>query len=201
MQLSLEQKIKLINDKKQLIVALLFTVIVLLLFILPAYSSIPEIDYAKQPPPTEQQLKDLAIEKGLIPSDADKAYFKDELSRKNTVTTWLLLKREDKIKVVDNLKKMFKDKDNVTIKLPSAYYVDEINGVMYNSIKNGDIDETNKRGIGIMFKTIAMMDGDYDNGKNRIEELRKHVGEELFQIIKEKYPDKYEHLINLDKKK
>jgi len=45
------------------------------------------------------------------------------------------------------------------------------------------------------------MDGDYDNGKNRIEELRKHVGEELFQIIKEKYPDKYEHLINLDKKK
>ncbi len=187
--------------KKQLIVVLFFTVIVSLLYIPSVYSSIPEILFSKQPPPTEQQLKDLAIEEGLIPLDTDKAHFKDKLSQKNTVTTWLLLKREDKIEVVGTLKKMFKDKDNVNIKLPSAYYVDEINGVMYNSIKRGDIDASNKRGAGVMFKTIAMMDGDYDSGNNRVEELRKHLGEEMFSYYKEEYPEKYEYLLRLDKQR
>ncbi len=165
----------------------------------PAYSSIPEIDYATQSPPTEQQLKDLAIEKGIVPYSAGDVYLRDQTKQKNTVIAWILLEREQKIEIIDNLKKMFKDKSKVTIKLSSSYYVDEMNGVMFNSIKSGDIDETNKRGIGIMFRTIAMMDGDFDYGQKRVEELKEYMGDEIFSYYKKQYPEKYERLIKLDK--
>ena len=187
-------------NRKQLAAVLSFTILLPFLSILPAHSAIPEIDYVKQPAPTEKQLSDLAVEKGIIPPAADRAYLDNQINQNNTITTWILASRESKIKLIDQLKKIFKDKENVTIKLPDSYYVDEVNGVLYNSIKNGDIDESKKRGLGVTFVTIAMMDGDYDSGKNsRVEELRKHMGEEMFNRYKKEYPEKYEYLFKLDK--
>lgn len=187
-------------NRKHLIVVLFFAIIFQFLSILPAYSSISEIDYAKQPAPTEIELSDLAVEKGIIPHDADRAYLDEQIKQNNTVTSWLLANRESKIKLIAQLKNIFKDKENVTIKLPDSYYVDEVNGVLYNSIKKGDIDENRKKGLGNIFVLIAMMDGDYDSGKNnRVEELRKLMGEEIFDRYKKDYPEKYEYLLKLDK--
>ena len=185
-------------NKKQLIVAFLFTVFASLLFILPAYSSIAtELDYLKQPPVTDEQLKELAIEEGIIPLDADKAHVESELSQKNTVAIWCLMEAEDKIELIDTLKNIWKEKESIIIRLSSAYYANELNGIIYGSIQQGDISTANKRGLGVMFKTVAIMDGDYQdkNNTDKVKLLRNYIGEEMFEEYKKVCPDKYNKLL------
>ena len=149
---------------------------------------------------TDEELRKLAIEKGIIPEDADYAYFKEQLAQQNSVTTWILVERKSKIQTVNQLKKMFLEENGVKIKKPSGYYVDEMNGVIYNSTKGDEYFSTAKKGVGVIFKTIAIQEGDYDpsDDRSKVEILRDFFGER-FEWYKETFPEKYEYLIKLDK--
>lgn len=150
---------------------------------------------------TDEGLRELAIEKGVIPKDADHAYFKEQLAQQNSVTTWILIERKSKIQTVNQLKKMFLEKNGVKIKKPSGYYVDEINGVIYNSTKGDEYFSTAKKGVGIIFKTIAIQEGDCDpsDGRSKVEILRDFFGER-FEWYKKTFPEKYEYLIKLKRR-
>lgn len=99
--------------------------------------------------------------------------------------------------MVDYLKESFMIKSGVVIKNPSEYYVDEINGVIYNSIEN-DGKSTARNGVGIIFRTIALMEGDYGNGGSKIEALREYLGTERFEEYKRMYLEKYQYLVEMD---
>ncbi len=161
-----------------------------------AYASIPELEYiaSKGQHITDDDVRRIAIEKNIIPENTDKKYQDEETKKKHTITLWIVTNRKDKVSIVDRLKELFK-RDGVTIRLASEYYVNEINGVIYNSILKGDITSVNTRGMGTIFKTIAIMEGDYDNGKNKVELAREHMGQEIFQMYKVKYPEKYKKLL------
>ena len=83
-------------------------------------------------------------------------------------------------------------KDGVIIRLPSEYYVTEITGDIYNSIVNGDIVVME---LGNIFKTIAVMEGDYDNGKDKVAVAKEYMGEDGFRMYQRMYPEKYEKLM------
>ena len=149
---------------------------------------------------TDEQLKDLAIRKGIIPKNITQDYINKNFRQKNTVVLWFIMNRGDKIALIDTLKEMFKEK-GVTIKNPSAYYVDNINNVLYKSLMNEDFFVHTKKGIGTIFKTIAIMEGDYDDGSGRskVEILKEFLGEETFEWYKKNFPKKYKYLEELGK--
>ncbi len=152
----------------------------------------------KQVPITDEELRQIAIENRIIPEHIDDDYLKDELHQKNTITMWIVLKAEQKVTLIDKLKDEFY-RNGIIIRLPSNYYVNEINGVIYNGILKGDIDADVREGLGSIFKTIAVMDGDYDDGSDRIELLKQLIGDELFEKYKQMYPDKYRYLLRINK--
>ena len=102
----------------------------------------------------DNKLRQLAIEKGIIPEDADRSYLQKEMDEKNTVTMWILMSRENKITMIDGLKKKYKEED-IIINNPSADYVEAINIVLYDSILEGYTDANKKKGIKTIFETIA----------------------------------------------
>ncbi len=142
---------------------------------------------------TDQQLKEVAVSKGVIPKDADDKYRKSLREQRQTIPLWILMIHEDKIKVLDAMKEMWKQK-GVIIRYPSEYYVSEINSALYKSLENGDIDAAVRKGLGKIFKAFALMEGDYDDGSNKVDALRSYIGEEMFEYYKKRYPGKYERL-------
>ena len=145
---------------------------------------------------TDDQLRQLAISKGIIPED-EKVDFYKEIEEGNTIVMWILMPEEEKLAVVEGLKAKFKQED-IAITNPSSYYVSEINGIIYKSIVTGDISSTNKKGLGVIFKTVALMDGDFQDGKNKLRSLQDYIGEEKFEEFRRLYPDKYQRLLEMD---
>jgi len=168
----------------------------LFLIITSAYASIPELEYSasKDQRITDDDVRRVAVEKSIIPKDADEKFLDEEIKNKHSITAWIVTNHKDKVSTIEHLRELFR-KDGVTIKLASKYYVNEINGVIYNSIIGDDITPVNKKGVLNIFKTIAIMEGDYDNGKNKVELAKEHMGQDIFKIYKVKYPEKYKKLL------
>jgi tetratricopeptide (TPR) repeat protein len=143
---------------------------------------------------TDKQLQTLAIQKDIIPQEPDEDYIQKAIQQKETIILWLIMDREDKITMIDGLKERYRQ-NGITVRYPSSYYVDEINGVIYKSIIKGDKDTVLRKGIGTCFKTIAIMDGDYNDGRDKIEIFIDYLGEEMLEIYKQMYPDKYKRLL------
>lgn len=158
-----------------------------------AYASIPELQYANKQGQyvTDEMLEKIAVEKGIIPKDADEAFFNAEIEKKNTVAIWIMIDRKTKLSLIDNLRELNK-KDGIIIRLSSEYYVREITGDIYNSVVNGDVVVME---LGNVFKTIAVMEGDYDNEKDKVVFAKEYMGEDGFQMYKRMYPEKYGRLI------
>jgi hypothetical protein len=147
--------------------------------------------------PTDEEVRDFAIEKGILPEDLDSIDTKKEMEAGNSMVIWLMTDREKKIVIIDAVKQMFQKKEDVIISKSASYYVDEMNGVLYNSIENGDIANFKGRGVGNIFKTIAIMDGDFDNGQDRVELFKEWLGEDILELYREEFPDRYEKLLKI----
>ena len=165
-------------------------------FAIFGFTSIGDSEYI-----SDEQLKELAIRKGVISENITQDYINENFQQQNTVALWLIIDRNTKSSLIDTLKKMFREKDGVIIKNPSGYYVDEINNVLYKSIMSEDNFVITKKGLGVIFKTIAVMEGDYDDGSGRskVEILKDFLGEERFHWYKRNYPNKLKYLEELDK--
>jgi len=146
---------------------------------------------------TDEQLLTLAIDKNIVPKNRDKAYFEQEIEKENSVTAWIVLSREKKIATIDTLKEMFLEKEGATISNPSEYYVDVVNTVLYKRIVEGGLDSL--QGLKSLFLTTALMEGDYDNGKDKVELLKEHLGEKVFEDYKKDFPEKYQYLVEMEK--
>ncbi|MFH1363321.1 MAG: hypothetical protein ABIH45_03820 [Candidatus Omnitrophota bacterium] len=151
---------------------------------------------------TDQQLFDLAVELGVVSKDNIAEQFRQATSNNQTIIAWILMPREAKATLIVGLKEDFKEKEGVSIKNLSEYYIDQINGVIYKSMKGDKYFSYTKKGLGVIFKTIAIQEGDYDtgDGKSKVEILKSHLGEK-FEWYKETFPDKYQYLVEMDKER
>jgi hypothetical protein len=152
---------------------------------------------------TDQELISRATDKGLLPESNSDFDIQKHLREKNTLIIWLVSPRQYKIDLVDQLKEMNFNKEGVTISNPSAYYVDQINNIIYLSLKKDQIEGYNKKGIGEIFKTIAIQEGDFDtnDGRNAMEIMRDYWGEEEFEWYKKTFPKKFKALKEIDSRK
>jgi len=111
-----------------------------------------------------------------------------------SLEAWMSKDPEFKLGLVQQWIAVAKD-DGVTIRLPAAYYVVEIDSLISNSIANDDVEGL-KESLGVSLKTIAIMDCDWDDGTNRLQAAAAYLGEENLVAIREIYPDKYALLEN-----
>ena len=144
---------------------------------------------------SDKELLDIAIKNKVGPEPRRESYVKQQFKEKNTVNAWIAMTREDKLKIINKLKEAY-SKNGVVMRLSDSYYVDEINGVLYNSLESGETVFRSGKGMGHIFKAIAVMDGDYDNGKNKVELAKEALGPDMFEFYKATYPKKYEKLLN-----
>lgn len=149
---------------------------------------------------TDNDLKRVAVEYGVIPENPTEEYTQEQIKEENSVIIWILMTEEKKIPLIDALKEKFKA-DGIAIRNPSLYYAHEINGVIWNSIQGDKFFSARKKGAGLIFRTIAIMEGDFDDGSGRtaMELFKDWFGEEEVEWFKQTYPEKYQYLIELDR--
>ena len=82
----------------------------------------------------------------------------------------------------------------VIIRFSPEYYVKELDSTIANSIRNHD-EKGLTYSVGIMLHTIAAMDGDWDNGENKLEHAKKLLGPAVFEEFKNTFPQKYAKLL------
>lgn len=84
-------------------------------------------------------------------------------------------------------------KPQVTLRLPADYYVAELDKLAENDVSNGNPQALDSS-WGFSWKTIAVMDCDWDNGQDRLQYAQKLMGPDIFAFFKKHYPDKYRRL-------
>jgi hypothetical protein len=157
-------------NKKQLLLP------VLMLFLMSSYA------YAKI---TDIDLNKLSVEKDIKKYEnkeyqTPKEYIQAQKEGKcSSVWVWMHIDRESKIKLIDGLKQMFKEKDNVIINQSSEYYVDELDELIAKD------SESKNYKLKILLTTIAVMDYDFqEDGVDKDETARKWLGSASIEIIK-----------------
>lgn len=101
---------------------------------------------------------------------------------------WLSLTPVQKVALIGVVIKLAKE-DKVTIKLPPDYYVGELDKLIQRYV-DAENEKALDAPLGITFHTIAAMEGDWENGEDRLEHAGKFMGEELFKAFKKMYPGK-----------
>mgnify|MGYP001000682139 CR=1 FL=1 len=110
---------------------------------------------------SDERLFQLALKRGLA------------VEKKDGSGNWLSMPVEGKLEVVKMIRAEFKAK-GVLINNPPLYYVDQVNNVLYQSISENKLSVISDDTIRTIFQTIAVMEGDYDDGsgKSKIVQLR-----------------------------
>ena len=177
-------------NKKQVRFLILPISILLLIYPTNTYPSFYQKDYFT----TDERLRELAVQKNIVPEHIDEAYLWNAIENNNTVLVWIALRREDKVKLLDKFKAQLKQ-DGIIISNSSVHYVDQINKVIINNISAGLTHQEGKPGIRRAFQALAALEGDYDDGRDRIEILREFLGEEFSRQYKARHPKKYDYLL------
>ena len=109
------------------------------------------------------------------------------------VRNWMGLDSSAKL----NIMRVFIERaaeDKVILRLPAEYYVKELDLLIENAFRKNDLEGLNNP-LGVVIHTIAAMEGDWDNGENKLEHAKKWMGQEYFETFKQLYPDKYRKLL------
>lgn len=150
---------------------------------------------------SSETLQQIAREKGIIPKTLDDIYLKTQIDEKSSIILWIVMKADDKLQLIDRYKHDFEG-IGVIIRHPSSHYVEQINNVIYQSILNGTYAFEGEEDFGTLFKSISIMEGDYDDGSGRskiviMEEYLKEEGVEWYRDIN---PKNYKYLIEGEEK-
>lgn len=110
--------------------------------------------------------------------------------------TWFKLKQLHKASIIKETIRLHQC-DNVIIGLPAEYYIRELDAVMFNLFindnKNREIMKTIS--ISVSFHTIAAMEGDWDNGENKLLHAINWMGPDTTKELKRLFPAKYNKLL------
>ncbi len=110
---------------------------------------------------------------------------------------WLTLDEPTRAAVIEKAIELAKAQ-GVTIRLPASGYVAALDRLIgrYQEEKN---EKALDSPLGLAFHILAAMEGDWDDGESKVEHAKLWLGPKLFEAFREKYPAKYEHLVELDR--
>jgi hypothetical protein len=127
-------------------------------------------------------------------------FFQDSTAQsKFSCSKWATLDSMMKPVLIGVVMHMNTDSNKVTFKHTSAFYAAELDTVVAHYQKTNNQDALNSS-LGIAFRTIAVMEGDWGNGQGKVDCAKAWMGEKLFEEFKTHNPKKYLHLVELDAK-
>ncbi|MFH1902126.1 MAG: hypothetical protein ABIK26_07735 [Candidatus Omnitrophota bacterium] len=144
----------------------LFLSILILFFISPfAYATTTNFDWNRLP--AEKDTKEYENKKYKTLEEYKQAYIEGKCS---SVWVWIHMGQEEKIALVDNLKQRFRKIDNVIINEPAEFYIYQLDYVIANAPNSKNFR------LKILFRTIAVMEYDFDEGIDKGITARKWLG-------------------------
>jgi hypothetical protein len=111
---------------------------------------------------------------------------------KVTVRNWMALDSNARLNVMKLFIEMAKEY-KVILRLPAEYYVKELDLMILNAFQKDGLEGLDSA-AGVVIHTIAAMEGDWDNGENKLEHAKKWMGLKQFELFKERYPEKHRRL-------
>lgn len=142
-----------------------------------------EVDLA---PVKEDELLDLAIEKGFVPLEyQDQAVIDRFIAQKQTLPVWIMMPHNQRVDLIENLKQRLAQDKVAVIRQKSDVYVSLINEFLYDMLKNEDFETLKETHIRGLLETLSMMRGDYDNGTPPEETIRQNFGEDMLKRYQE----------------
>lgn len=109
-----------------------------------------------------------------------------------TFRDWLAADQAYKLDLVSGLIQSVKQ-NGTTLRLPAQYYVQELDSLVA-ATKANEGEKGLDQAVIYSFKTIAVMDCDWDNGQDRLDYAKKLMGPDIFAVFRKNYPDKYQRL-------
>ncbi len=111
---------------------------------------------------------------------------------KFTLKNWTGLDSASKVNVINGVIQRAKE-DRIILRLPAEYYVKEIDSMATRAAEKED-PQGLAAPVGTIIHTLAAMEGDWDNGEDKLEHARKWMGPDDFEFFRLHYPDKYTRL-------
>ncbi len=111
---------------------------------------------------------------------------------KFTLKNWTGLDGTSKVSVINGVIRRAKE-DRIILRLPAEYYVKEIDS-MATRVTDKEDSQGLAAPVGTIIHTLAAMEGDWDNGEDKLEHARKWMGPDDFEFFRQHYPDKYARL-------
>ena len=108
-------------------------------------------------------------------------------------SSWPSLTSNQKEEVITQVIQLAQ-RDGVCIRRPASYYVRELDGLIgvYQSEGN---EQALAESLGATFKTIAVTDGDWDDGRDPLVIAQTTLGVEQLAIFEKEDPDRYKALL------
>lgn len=180
------------------LVLIVFLFSLSLAFQLEAGESLVELVAESPAEVSSQELKKLAVKEGVIPDPVTDAVVEEWQSRGNSVLLWIVSPPENKVNLIEGLKRIH-EANQVEIIGSSGYYIGRINAIIGEGIKAGYSGRVVERGIIELFRSLAILEGRYDDGRLEAEVLKEHLGEEGLEFYQRNYPDAYQKALDRER--
>lgn len=144
--------------------------------------------------PSDSDVVDTAVETGFLKPDLSDRYIPDDNA--SSWKVWIVHSRKEKRELVRQMKQTFASADAAVILKADEHYVDEINIRIQNVLQEGNLDYFNKITVPTLFKSLAIIEGDYNDGRTQpLQLIRNWFGETGIEQMKERFPERYEQLL------
>ena len=97
----------------------------------------------------------------------------------STSELWVNSSHDDKVEIIRSAIELLKEKESVTIRKSAEFYVGKLEELIKESPDSLDLP------LGVLFKTVVILEYDYDEGIDKEETVRKYLGSyyKLFEQV------------------
>jgi len=101
-----------------------------------------------------------------------------EQGKCSSMWLWMHVDKKKKIEIIDTLKSMLKEKSNVIVTQPAEFYIERIDDMAENDTQVKNFT------LGAVFKAIAIIEYDYDEGIDKDKTAKKWLGGYYWEVKK-----------------
>lgn len=140
-----------------------------------------------------QELREAAAASQVIPSEispSDRQYWQSE---GKSVLIWIASTPENNLNLLEGVIRIHQLND-IKIENDAVYYAEKINLIILQAMQEGSLSRVEERGIIDLFRAVAILSGDYGDGRKKIEVVQDYLGDKVFLEYKKNYPSQYRKL-------
>jgi len=101
-----------------------------------------------------------------------------EQGKCSSMWLWMHVDKKKKIEMINTLKSMLKERSNIIVTQPAEFYIERIDDMAEND------EQVKNFTFGAVFKAIAIIEYDYDEGIDKDKTAKKWLGDYYWEVKK-----------------